>query len=184
MKYIKFFLLALCTALIACNQPKTDQANATPQSAPAQEVKAADGATAMMDAGERPKKVVKTDDEWKKILTPEQFDVLRREGTERPNSSPLLGNHEKGIYVCAGCNTEVFSSEAKFESGTGWPSFYQPYKKENINEVVDNSGGMTRTEVECYVCGGHLGHVFDDGPKPTGLRYCLDGVALKFIAQK
>ncbi|GAB3257945.1 peptide-methionine (R)-S-oxide reductase MsrB [Larkinella harenae] len=125
-------------------------------------------------------RVVKTEAEWKKILTPQQFYVLRQQGTERPFTSPLIDNHEKGIFKCAGCKTPLFTSETKFESGTGWPSFYKSLSKENVAEKVDRSHGMVRTEVECGVCGGHLGHVFNDGPKPTGLRYCMNGVALEF----
>ena len=127
-----------------------------------------------------PRKVVKTEAEWKKILTPQQFYVLRQQGTERPFTSPLVDNHEKGVFKCAGCKTPLFSSDTKFESGTGWPSFYKSLSKENVAEKVDRTHGMVRTEVECGVCGGHLGHVFDDGPKPTGLRYCMNGVALEF----
>ncbi|GAB3336786.1 hypothetical protein GCM10027299_47140 [Larkinella ripae] len=128
----------------------------------------------------KPPKVVKTEAEWKKSLTPQQFYVLRQQGTERPFTSPLVDNHEKGTFKCAGCKTPLFSSDTKFESGTGWPSFYKSLSKENVVEKVDRSHGMVRTEVECGVCGGHLGHVFDDGPKPTGLRYCMNGVALEF----
>lgn len=127
-----------------------------------------------------PPKVVKTEAEWKKILTPQQFYVLRQQGTERAFTSPLVDNHAKGIFKCAGCKTPLFSSDTKFESGTGWPSFYKSISKQNVVEKVDRSHGMVRTEVECGACGGHLGHVFDDGPKPTGLRYCMNGVALEF----
>ncbi|HYX31427.1 MAG TPA: peptide-methionine (R)-S-oxide reductase MsrB [Pyrinomonadaceae bacterium] len=127
------------------------------------------------------KKVVKTDAEWKAQLTPEQYEVLRREGTEYAFSSPLNDIHDKGTFVCAGCELPVFSSDQKFDSGTGWPSFWAPIKKENVIEEVDRSFGMTRTKVSCAQCDGHLGHVFDDGPKPTGLRYCMNGVAMKFV---
>ncbi|MGA0555011.1 peptide-methionine (R)-S-oxide reductase MsrB [Larkinella sp. VNQ87] len=128
----------------------------------------------------KPRKVVKTEAEWKKILTPQQFYVLRQQGTERPFTSPLVDNHEKGVFKCVACKTSLFSSDTKFESGTGWPSFYKPISNQNVVEKVDRTHGMIRTEVECGVCGGHLGHVFDDGPKPTGLRYCMNGVALEF----
>lgn len=127
-----------------------------------------------------PRKVVKTDAEWKKILTPDQYAVLRQKGTERAGTSPLNHNKEKGVYYCAGCHNPLFSSDAKFESGTGWPSFFRPIAKNAVAEESDHSYGMVRTEVECSVCRGHLGHVFEDGPKPTGLRYCMNGVALKF----
>ncbi len=126
-------------------------------------------------------RVVKTDAEWKRILTPEQYDVARQKGTEAPGSSPLLNVHETGVFECVCCDLPVFSSKTKFESGTGWPSFYAPIAKQNVREEVDKSLGETRTEVLCARCDAHLGHVFDDGPKPTGLRYCMNGVALKFV---
>jgi peptide-methionine (R)-S-oxide reductase len=129
------------------------------------------------------KKVIKSDAEWKSQLTPEQYDVLRHEGTEYAFSSPLNDIHDKGTFVCAGCELPVFSSAQKFDSGTGWPSFWAPIKKENVIEETDKSLGMTRTKVSCARCEGHLGHVFDDGPKPTGLRYCMNGVAMKFVKQ-
>ncbi len=129
------------------------------------------------------KKVIKTDAEWKSQLTPEQYNVLRQEGTEYAFSSPLNEIHDKGVFQCAGCGLPVFSSAQKFDSGTGWPSFWAPIKKENVIEEVDKSLGMTRTKVACAQCEGHLGHVFDDGPRPTGLRYCMNGVALKFVKQ-
>jgi peptide-methionine (R)-S-oxide reductase len=123
--------------------------------------------------------VEKTDAEWRAQLTPEQYDILRQQGTERPWSSALLKEHRKGIFACAGCDLALFSSETKFDSGTGWPSFYKPLENA-VGETQDRTLGMLRTEVHCRRCGGHLGHVFDDGPKPTGLRYCMDGVALVF----
>lgn len=123
--------------------------------------------------------VQKTDEEWRRILTKEQFNVLRKQGTEYPGTSPLNQEKRKGTFACAGCDLPLFSSETKFESGTGWPSFYQPLPNA-IETTVDKALFMTRTEVHCRRCGGHLGHVFDDGPKPTGLRYCMNGVALKF----
>jgi len=132
-----------------------------------------------MDDPAKPR-IVKSDAEWKKLLTPEQYYVLRQQGTERPFTSPLVDNHQKGTFKCAACKTPLFSSDTKFESGTGWPSFYAPISKKNVIERVDKTLGMVRTEVECGGCGGHLGHVFEDGPKPTGLRYCMNGVALEF----
>lgn len=125
--------------------------------------------------------VTKTEQEWRKILTPQQFYVLRQQGTERAYSSPLDKQYNKGLYVCAGCALPVFSSETKFNSGTGWPSFYAPIRGA-VATSVDKSFLMTRTEVHCRRCGGHLGHVFNDGPPPTGKRYCMNGVALNFKA--
>jgi peptide-methionine (R)-S-oxide reductase len=123
--------------------------------------------------------IEKTDAEWRAQLTPQQYEILRKQGTERPGSSPLLKEHRKGIFACAGCDLPLFSSETKFESGTGWPSFYQPLENA-VGKTEDRAYGMLRTEIHCRRCGGHLGHVFDDGPKPTGLRYCMDGFALVF----
>ena len=126
--------------------------------------------------------VEKTDAEWRAQLTPQQYEILRKEGTERPGSSPLLKEHRKGIFACAGCDLPLFSSETKFESGTGWPSFYRPLP-DAVGTSEDRAYFMKRTEVHCRRCGGHLGHVFDDGPPPTGLRYCMNGVALKFTPE-
>lgn len=137
-------------------------------------------APASKEASVKHLNVVKTDAEWRKILTPEQFEVLRQHGTERAFSGNLYDNHAPGLYLCAACGATLFSSDAKFESGTGWPSFWQPIAPEVVASDDDTSHGMSRTEVHCAACGGHLGHVFDDGPKPTGLRYCMNSVSLKF----
>jgi len=123
--------------------------------------------------------VTKTDAEWHAILSDAAYNVLRKEGTEYPGTSPLLNEHRKGVFACAGCDLPLYSSETKFDSGTGWPSFWQELPNA-VGKTVDRSLGMTRTEVHCRRCGGHLGHVFDDGPPPTGLRHCINGVALTF----
>jgi peptide-methionine (R)-S-oxide reductase len=129
-------------------------------------------------------KVTKTEEEWKKVLSPEEYHVLREKGTEPAFSGKYLKNKKKGTYVCAGCGNELFSSETKFDSGTGWPSFWSPISKDSVEEKVDNRFGMHRTEVRCKKCGGHLGHVFDDSPTPTGQRYCINSVSLKFKEKK
>jgi peptide-methionine (R)-S-oxide reductase len=141
-------------------------------------LKAASGAGA--EAATEKFEVTKSDAEWKKELTPEQFAVLRKQGTEPAGTSPLDANYTAGTYLCAGCTLALFASDTKFHSGTGWPSFWKPLDNA-VETTTDNSYFMTRTEVHCRRCGGHLGHVFEDGPKPTGLRYCMNGVALKFV---
>ena len=124
-------------------------------------------------------KIEKTEEEWRKTLTPEQYHVLREKGTERPFTGEYADTHDDGMYRCAGCGNPLFSSETKYESGSGWPSFYQPLAKDAVETESDRKFGMARTEVLCAKCGGHLGHVFPDGPEPTGLRYCMNSAALK-----
>lgn len=131
----------------------------------------------------RKDKIVKTDAEWKKILTPEQYKILRQSGTEAAFCTPFHDNKKEGVYVCAGCKLELFKSSTKFDSGTGWPSFYAPFDKDAVWAKQDRSHGMVRMEVLCARCDGHLGHVFDDGPKPTNLRFCINSKALMFKAQ-
>ena len=134
-------------------------------------------------AGERQTfEITRTDEEWRRILTPAQFHVLRNHGTERPFTSPLNDNQAKGAYTCAGCDQPLYASDTKFDSGTGWPSFWAPIEG-NVGTSTDWLIGYPRTEVHCARCGGHLGHVFDDGPPPTGERHCINGVALKFVPE-
>ena len=141
-------------------------------------------AALLLGAGAQAKKrrrfeVTRTDEEWRQLLTPEQYSVLRKHGTERAGTSPLNKEKREGAFHCAGCDLPLFSSETKFESGTGWPSFWKPLDNA-IGTSEDRTFFMTRTEVHCSRCGGHLGHVFNDGPRPTGLRYCMNGVAMTF----
>ncbi|MBL8086545.1 MAG: peptide-methionine (R)-S-oxide reductase MsrB [Chthonomonas sp.] len=136
------------------------------------------------ESPQRPDKLILSDEEWKTRLTPEQFRILRAQGTERPFCGVFYDNHKTGVYHCVGCNLPLFKSDAKFDSGTGWPSFFQPYNTENVWFHEDRSYGMLRKEVLCARCDGHLGHVFDDGPPPSGLRYCINSECLTFEEAK
>ena len=178
---MKFILFSFFTALLACNAasnaPQTVSASVVTNTMP-EKISAPEGVSDTV------KKITKTPEEWRKQLDASAYNVLREKGTERAYSGKYWDNHEKGTYYCAACNLPLFSSDAKFESGTGWPSFFQPLNKQNVAQVSDSSFGMDRTEVECARCGGHLGHIFDDGPKPTGLRYCMNSVSLTFVQSK
>jgi peptide-methionine (R)-S-oxide reductase len=166
MNYLLLALIVLSLVALGCERSVVNAAD-----------KAASKPATQEDVG----RVEKSNEEWKKILSPQQYEVLREKGTERAFTGAYWNNHEKGTYVCAACGLELFSSDTKFESGTGWPSFWQPLTPARVKEAVDNSHGMVRGEIVCARCGGHLGHVFDDGPKPTGQRYCMNSVSMKFI---
>ena len=146
-------------------------------------VKVYDKAGALVGPVESPK-VVKSDAEWQKLLSPEQYQIARGKGTERPFCGLLLDNKREGVYACVCCGLPLFGSDHKFESGTGWPSYFQPVAKENVATETDRSYGMSRTEILCTRCDGHLGHVFTDGPRPTGLRYCVNSESLVFVDAK
>lgn len=164
-------------AIVACALPACSKAasNSTTQS------DRSDAAAASSESPRRPDAIVRTEEEWRRLLTAEQFEVLRRKGTEAPFSGKYSDHHESGTYVCAACDLTLFRSQEKFDSGTGWPSFTAPLAKDAVAEHSDGSHGMRRTEVTCARCGGHLGHVFEDGPPPTGLRYCINSVSLQFV---
>jgi len=163
-KFILFALVTVSFLNIACAQEKQ---------------------TANQSKGkDMPLKIVKTDKEWKEVLTPEQYDVLREKGTERPFTGEYWNTKDEGVYKCAACGAELFSSDTKFDSDCGWPSFYDVMNNKNVITKDDYSFGMHRIEVMCASCGGHLGHIFDDGPKPTGKRYCINSVSIKLDKKK
>jgi peptide-methionine (R)-S-oxide reductase len=179
MKYLIFALSIFSCGTSHTTDPKPGSAEpATVASMPTDTI-----VPAQFDPSGKLITITKTDAEWKKLLTEQEYYVLRQKGTERAFTGDLVNNHEKGVFICAACGLPLFSSTTKFESGTGWPSFYQPITPESVGKNKDSSYGMDRDEVLCARCGGHLGHVFDDGPRPTGLRYCMNSVSLDFVKQ-
>ena len=176
-------LLALAAILAGCApEPTATMPSRNPSSATVT-VRLDDGRGGLTAPTQVPR-IVKSDAEWQSQLTPAQYEIARAKGTERPFCGTLLDNHLEGTYVCVCCGLPLFASDAKFNSGTGWPSFFQPVCPENVVTLLDRSHGMVREEILCARCDGHLGHVFNDGPKPTGLRFCLNSESLRFVEKK
>jgi peptide-methionine (R)-S-oxide reductase len=181
------FMIAFAAALTACNTPQSTRRasgenNNTPAATPVSLPVGPTIVPATFDNTGALIRLQKSQEEWKKELSDTEYYVLRSEGTERAFTGDLWNHHGKGTYTCRGCALPLFHSDTKFESGTGWPSYFQPIDKRYVTENEDRAYGMLRVEVECARCGGHLGHVFDDGPQPTGLRYCINSVSLDFVA--
>ena len=176
--HIKILIFAFWLIVMGCNQPQqkvvTDDHDRSFSTVKISESVSTDSVP----------RVIKSEEEWKALLSKEEYHVLREKGTERSFTGDLWDNKAKGTYVCAACKLPLFSSDTKFKSGTGWPSFWEPIEEDHVLEESDTSYGMVRTEVLCASCHGHLGHVFDDGPKPTGLRYCINSVSMDFIEKK
>lgn len=180
MTKIYITLFGLLLSLSACSQQENAADAAALTTVTAGDEPLPDPAVEALNNESLADTVVKTEEEWREILTPAEYEVLREEGTELAFRNEYNDNKEEGIYSCAACGNPMFTSETKFDSGTGWPSFYAPIAKERVKEVDDYALGMVRTEVECARCGSHIGHVFPDGPEPTGLRYCLNSIAMDF----
>ena len=179
MKYLIVLL-----GFLACNFSSKNTTPAAEAGVSAPAISTDSIVPAQFDTNKRLIRVSKTEAEWRQQLNELEYHVLREEGTERAFTGDLWDKHDKGTYTCRACGLPLFASDTKFDSGTGWPSYWKPIQKEYVTENQDRAFGMLRTEVECARCGGHLGHVFDDGPKPTGLRYCINAVSLNFVADK